>query len=160
MTTAMALPFTTPATAGADRALLERSAGRLLGRLGPLGYVVLPDGVVVGPTGVAVVATLTTWPGPHDLARLRKRVLQVRTVAAASGPGLPVRALVATVGRSAPAELVGAGDVEVCSEPDLAERIRTGAPALAFEAVLQLAKDLEAATRRWSGRPSFRSRRC
>jgi hypothetical protein len=155
----MALPFTAAPVASAERAALERSAGRLLGRLGPLGYVVLPDGVVVGPNGVAVVATLATWPGPHDLARLRKRVLQIRTVTASHDLRLPVRAVVSTLGRSAPAALAGAPDVEVCGEAELAERLRAGAPVLAFERVLELAKDLEAATRRWSGMRSLRARR-
>jgi hypothetical protein len=141
MTTAMALPFTAPAPA--ERAASERSAGRLLGRLGPDGYIVLPGGIVVGPTGVAVVELLSGAAAGHDLSRLQKRALQVRTFAAGIDPQLPVRQLVGVVG----------------GEADLAERIRSAPVVLAFERVLRLAKELEGATRRWSALPSFHRHR-
>jgi hypothetical protein len=134
----MALPFTAPAHA--DRAASERSAGRLLGRLGPDGYIVLPDGIVVGPTGVAVVEVLRHPPGSHELHRLQKRVLQVRTCAAGLDPQVPVRQLVGVVG----------------DEAELADQIRSAPAVLPFERVLRLAKDLDAARRRWSALPSFR----
>jgi hypothetical protein len=142
MTTAMALPFTVPAHA--DRAAAERSVGRLLGRLGPDGYVVLPDGVVVGPTGVTVVAeSVTRSPGRHERARLDKRALQVRAVTAAVDLRLPVRTMVCVVG----------------DEAGVADRIRSAPAVLAFDQVLRLAKDLEAARRRRSALPSFRRHR-
>ena len=45
------------AAAAESRSLAERSAGHLVGQLGPEGYVVAVDGVVTGPTGVTVVTT-------------------------------------------------------------------------------------------------------
>lgn len=147
------------------RSLSERCAGRLLGRLGPLGYVVLSDGVVVGPTGVVVVTTLACterlrihhgelWHGRfsrrHDLAQAARTVADVVKVVAQVDGDIPVRSIVCVLGVDVPDDQYCVLGVELCGPSELPERIEAAPPVLTFDEVLHLAKDLDPARRRRS----------
>jgi hypothetical protein len=145
------------------KSLSERCAGRLLGRLGPRGYVVLADGVVVGPTGVVVVTTLTCterlrvhhgelWQGRfpvrRQLAQGARRALDVERIVGALDPSIPVRSIVCVLGSAVPGDPYCVLGVELCGPAELPDRIEAGRRALTFDEVLRLAKDVDPARRR------------
>lgn len=145
------------------KSLSDRCAGRLLGRLGPQGYVVLSDGVVVGPTGVVVVTTLTCtqrlrihhgelWQGRfpmrRDLAQGLRRVLDVERIVATVDPSIPVRSIACVLGSAVPDDAYCVLDLELCGPGELPDRIEAGRRTLTFDEVLRLAKDLDPARRR------------
>jgi hypothetical protein len=161
------------ATAPVCRRLVERSAGRLVGRLGPEGYVVGSDGVVVGPTGVSVIVTLAyadrlrihqgeLWHGRFpcrpELAAARRHLEQVCQVVDRFDPDLPVRWFACVVGSSVPDDAYCTLDVDLCSPVELPDRILAAPSVLGFDEVLALAHDLAAARRRRSGWRSSRRR--
>lgn len=156
-----------------DRSLRERTAGRLIGRLGPQGYVVLAEGVVVGPTGVVVVTTLTCsdalrvhdgelWHGRfplrQDLAKGRRLLAEVRATVDRTCLGLPVRWMACVLGVAVPDDPYCTLDVELAGPTDLADRIESGRRVLDFEDGLHLAHALDPARRRRSGWRSSRWR--
>jgi hypothetical protein len=130
--------------------------------------VVLPDGVVVGPTGVVVVTTVTCteririhhgelWQGRfpmrRDLAQGARRTAEVQRLVAGVDPAIPVRSIVCLLGSAIPDDAYCVLDVELCGPSELPDRIVTGPTVLDFDEVLRLAKDLEPARRR---RPTLR----
>lgn len=156
-----------------ERSLRDRAAGRLLGQLGPQGYVVLSDGVVVGPTGVVVVTTLTCtdrlqvhlgelwhgrFPMRSDLARARRALADVREVVARHHPGLPVRWMGCVLGAAVPADPYCTLEVELAGPSELAGLIDAGPRVLAFDEGLRLAHLLDPARRRRSAWRSSRWR--
>ena len=149
----------------------ERFAGRLLGRLGPHGFVVLPDGVIAGPTGVVVVETLTCtddlrvrdgelwhgrFPRRYDLASTVRKAADVRRVVDRTHPAIPVRTLVCILGVAVPDDPYCTLPVELCGPGELPALVEAGPNVLPFEAVLELARDLDPARRRWSALRSSR----
>jgi hypothetical protein len=154
------------AAAAESRSLAERSAGHLVGRLGPEGYVVAADGVVVGPTGVAVVTTLACterlrihrgelWHGRlpcrHDLAVARRRAAQVRLLVDAFDPDLPVRSFLCVVGAAVPEDPYCVLAVELCSPLALPDRICEAPTVLDLDEVLTLSQDLHPTARHRPG---------
>lgn len=153
----------------------ERFAGRLLGRLGPHGFVVLADGEIAGPTGVVVVDTLTCtdalrvrdgelwhgrFPRRYDLAATLRKAADVRRIVARTDPAIPVRTLVCVLGVAVPDDPYCTLPVELCGPAELPDLVESGPRVLEFEAVLELARDLDPARRRWSAlRPSHRRSR-
>ena len=138
----MALPISiTSAPSAEERSQTERCTGRLLGKLGPQGYVVLGDGVVVGPTGVVVVTILTCterlrihhgelWHGRfsrrHDLARAQRKLLEVARLVDRVDPDIPVRSMVCVVGVPVPDDPYCVLDVELSDPSELPVRIQDG----------------------------------
>jgi hypothetical protein len=164
------------AAAAERRSLAERSAGRLVGRLGPEGYVVGSDGVVVGPTGVAIVTTLACterlrihhgelWHGRfplrHELAVARRRAAQVREQVDAHGRDLLVRAFACVVGTPAPEDPYCVLEVELCGPLDLPDRICAAPSIVDLDEVLRLSQDLRSGARHRPGwmPPRWRPRR-
>lgn len=145
----------------------------LLGRLGPEGYVFLPGGIVVGPSGVTVVTTIACterlrvhhgelwhgrFPRRQELARSARRVAEVTESVARFDADLPIRSIGVVVGSPVPDDPYCSLDLELCGPGALADWI-LGAPAvLGCDEVLSLARDLEAAPPRRSGWRSSRSR--
>lgn len=165
----MAFPLSP--TSVEDRSQRERWMGRLTGRLGPEGYVVHADGVVVGPTGIAVVTALACadrlrvhdgelWHGRFplrgELAKGRRAVDEVRSAAARHRLGVPLRWFACALGTDAPVDPYCTLDVEVLAPADLPGRIEAAPPVLEFEEVLRLAHHLDPARRR---RSAWRSSR-
>jgi hypothetical protein len=156
-----------------ERSLRERAAGRLLGQLGPQGYVVLSDGVVVGPTGVVVVTSLTCtdrlqvhlgelwhgrFPMRNELARARRALSEVREVVDRLHPGLPVRWMGCVLGTTVPSDPYCTLDLELAGPSELAGLIEAGPRVLDFEDGLRLAHLLDPARRRRSAWRSSRWR--
>lgn len=160
----MALPISiTSAPSAEERSQTERCTGRLLGQLGPRGYVVLGDGVVVGPTGVVVVTILTCterlrihhgelWHGRfsrrQELARAGRKLLDVARLVARVDPEIPVRSMVCVVGVPVPDDPYCVLDIEFSDPAELAARIQEGPSVLSFDEVLHLAKDVDGGRRR------------
>ena len=145
----------------------------LLGRLGPAGYVFLPGGVVVGPTGVTVVTTIACterlrvhqgelwhgrFPRRQELARSARRTTEVRDAVAPFDPDLPIRSIGVVVGSPVPDDPYCSLELELCGPAALADWILAAPAVLGCDEVLSLARDLEAATPRRSGWRSSRSR--
>lgn len=145
----------------------------LLGRLGPEGYVWVGGGVLVGPSGVTVVTTLTCterlrvhhgelwhgrFPRRHELVSAARRVEELRRIIDPFDDDLPIRSVGVVFGSPVPDDPYCSLPLALCAPSGLTDWVVAAPAVLGCDEVLSLARDLEAATPRRSGWRSSRSR--